>query len=316
MTSVSNLMQARIIKKRMLTPSVCEFTLAADDENLSSFEPGSHITVETPSGAMRRYSLVNDGQNAPDNYVISIKRETTSRGGSISMHNQTEEGTALRISAPENTFPLKEAPEYLLIAGGIGVTPIYSMAQYLAKQEKSFRIIYCSRSAEESPYLTELVNTFGEKLTVNHTEGVSENRFDFWNYFAEVKNIHVYCCGPEPLMEEIKAISGHWPEGRVNFENFKPVEVTRADDVAFEVTLQKSNQTITVPADRSILEAIRDAGIKATSSCESGTCGSCKSKLVEGDVDHRDMVLMEDEKADYIMICVSRPTTGDLTIDL
>ncbi len=316
MTSASNLMQARIIKKRMLTPSVCEFTLAADDMKLSSFDPGSHITVETPSGAMRRYSLVNDGQNTPDIYVISVKSETTSRGGSISMHNQTEVGTALRISGPENTFPLNEAAEYLLIAGGIGVTPIYSMAQYLAKQEKSFRIIYCSRSAEESPYLTELEDTFSDKLTSNHTEGVSENRFDFWDYFAEVKNMHVYCCGPEPLVEEIKAISGHWPEGRVNFENFKPVEVTRADDVAFEVTLQKSNQTITIPADRSILEAIREAGIKTTSSCESGTCGSCKSKLVEGDVDHRDMVLMEDEKADHIMICVSRPNTGDLTIDL
>lgn len=316
MTSASDLVQAKVIKKRMLTPSVCEFTLAVDDEILSPFEPGSHITVETPSGAMRRYSLVNEGRNIPGNYVIAIKYETTSRGGSISMHDQTEEGTALRISAPENTFPLKEAPEYLLIAGGIGITPIYSMAQHLAKQGKSFRIIYCSRSAKESPYLAEITHSFREKLLVNHTEGFSENRFDFWDYFAEVKNMHVYCCGPEPLMEEIKAVSGHWPEGRVNFENFKPVEVTRADDVAFEVTLQKSNQTITVPADRSILEAIRDAGIKTTSSCESGTCGSCKSKLVAGDVDHRDMVLMEDEKADYIMICVSRPTTGDLTIDL
>lgn len=316
MTSASDLMQAKVIKKRMLTPSVCEFTLAVDGENLPLFDPGSHITVETPSGAMRRYSLVNDRQNNPDNYVIAIKRETDSRGGSISMHDQTEEGSTLNISVPENTFPLKEAPEYLLIAGGIGITPIYSMAQHLAYQEKSFRIIYCSRSAKESPYLTELEDAFGDKLTANHTEGVPENRFDFWDYFAEVKNMHVYCCGPEPLVEEIKAISGHWPEGRVNFENFKPVEVTRADDVAFEVTLQKSNQKITVPADRSILEAIREAGIKTTSSCESGTCGSCKSKLVEGDVDHRDMVLMEDEKADHIMICVSRPNTGDLTIDL
>ncbi len=316
MTSASDLMQAKVIKKRMLTPSVCEFTLAVGDENLSSFDPGSHITVETPSGAMRRYSLVNDGQNNPDNYVIAIKREADSRGGSISMHDQTEEGSTLKFSAPENTFPLKEAPEYLLIAGGIGITPIYSMAQHLANQGKPFRIIYCSRSAEESPYLTELGDMFSDQLTASHTEGVSENRFDFWDYFAEVKNIHVYCCGPKPLVEEIKAISGHWPEGRVNFENFKPVEVTRADDVAFEVTLQKSNQTITVPADRSILEAIREAGIKTTSSCESGTCGSCKSRLVEGDVDHRDMVLMEDEKADHIMICVSRPNTGDLTIDL
>jgi len=316
MTSASNLMQAKVIKKRMLTPSVCEFTLAADEEQLPPFESGSHITVETPSGAMRRYSLVNDGQNNPDNFVIAVKRDANSRGGSESMHDQIEEGSVLRISAPENTFPLKEASEYLLIAGGIGVTPIYSMAQYLANEGKSFRIIYCSRNSEESPYLADLKNAFSAKLTINHTEGNADNRFDFWDHFAEVKNMQVYCCGPEPLVEEIKAISGHWPEGRVNFENFKPVEVTRADDVSFKVTLTKSKQTIIVPADRSILEAVRDAGITTTSSCESGTCGSCKTKLIKGDVDHRDMVLMDDEKEDHIMICVSRPASGDLTIDL
>ena len=316
MISASDLMHAKIIRKRMLTPSVCEFTFTVDDGNLPTFEPGSHITVETPSGAMRRYSLVNDGRNSPENYVIAIKSETTSRGGSLSMHEQTEEGTILRISPPENTFPLKEAADYLLIAGGIGITPIYSMARHLTDLGKSFRIIYCTKNVDDSPYLDELKNKFNAKLLVNHTLGVAENRFDFWDYFAEIKNMHVYCCGPEPLTEEIKAISGHWPEGRVNFEDFKPIEVTRADDVAFKVTLQKSDQTITIPADRSILEAIRDAGIDTISSCESGTCGSCKSRLIKGDVDHRDMVLMDDEKADRIMICVSRPATGDLTIDL
>lgn len=316
MESASNLMQARVIKKRILTPSVCEFTLTADDNKLAPFEPGSHITVETPCGAMRRYSLVNGGLDSPDNFVIAVKREANSRGGSQSMHDQIEEGFALRVSAPENSFPLKDASEYLLIAGGIGVTPIYSMAQYLANEGKSFHIIYCSRSSEESPYLTELKNSFNAKLTVNHTEGNSENRFDFWDNFAEVKNMQVYCCGPEPLVEEIKAISGHWPEGRVNFESFKPVEVTRANDISFNVTLKKSNRTINIPADRSILEAIRDAGIATSSSCESGTCGSCKTKLIEGDVDHRDMVLMDDEKESHIMICVSRPASGDLTIDL
>lgn len=101
-----------------------------------------------------------------------------------------------------------------------------------------------------------------------------------------------------------------------HLESFKPVEVTRANDISFNVTLKKSNQTINIPADRSILEAIRDAGIATSSSCESGTCGSCKTKLIEGDVDHRDMVLMDDEKESHIMICVSRPASGDLTIDL
>lgn len=316
MTTESNLMQARVTEKRMLTPSVCEFTLATDDEKLLQFDPGSHITVETPSGAMRRYSLVNDAADNLNKFVIAVKRDTNSRGGSKSMHDQIEKGSILNISMPENTFPLKEAPEYLLIAGGIGVTPIFSMAKYLDKQGKSFRIIYCSRSSGDSPYLEELKKLFSGKLNINHTEGNSENRYDFWDDFSEIKNIHVYCCGPEPLLEEIKAISGHWPEGRVNFETFKPVEITRANDVSFKVTLAKSKQTIIVSGDRSILEAVRDAGISTTSSCESGTCGSCKTKLIKGTVGHRDMVLMEDEKENHIMICVSRPVSGDLTIDL
>ena len=117
-------------------------------------------------------------------------------------------------------------------------------------------------------------------------------------------------------MDEILSISGHWPEGRVNFEDFKPVEVVRVDDVAFDVELARSGRTVTVPADKSILEAARDSGIKTVSSCESGTCGTCKCRLLAGDPDHRDMVLMDDEKDDFIMICVSRAKTGGLVIDL
>jgi len=258
---------------------------------------------------------VNDGNN-PDHYLIAVKREPASRGGSSSMHDHANEGTILNISEPENTFPLIEAPNYLLIAGGIGITPIYAMAQHLAKTGKPFQVIYCSRTAEDAAYLAELSDAFGANLLAHYDEGKSDNLYDFWDHFAEVKNMHVYCCGPKPLMEEIKAVSGHWPEGRVKFEDFKPVEVVRADDVAFDVLLQKSNQTITIPADRSVLEAVRDAGIKTVSSCESGACGSCKSRLIKGNVDHRDMVLTEEEKSNHIMICVSRATSGDLIIDL
>ena len=117
-------------------------------------------------------------------------------------------------------------------------------------------------------------------------------------------------------MEEIKAVSGHWPEGRVHFEDFKPIDVVRDDDVAFEVELAKSGGTITVPEDRSILEALRDAGHATVSSCESGTCGTCKTRLISGEVDHRDMVLMDHEKDDTIMICVSRAASGKLVLDL
>ncbi|QFS83593.1 Phthalate 4,5-dioxygenase oxygenase reductase subunit [Roseivivax sp. THAF40] len=306
----------RVAARRPLTQHICEFTLEpVEDVTLPSFEPGAHITIETPSGAMRRYSLVNDG-TAPEAYKIAVKREAESRGGSSSMHEDATEGTVLRIQEPENSFPLEEAPEYLLIAGGIGVTPIYAMAQHLKREDKPFNIIYCTRTKEDTAYLDDMVEAFGEKLVVHHDNGDEDEVYDFWDHFEEPQNMRVYCCGPEPLMEEIVSISGHWPEGRVNFEDFKPVEVVREDDSPFEVTLQKSGKTVTVPADRSILEALREAGVSTVSSCESGTCGTCKTKLISGTADHRDMVLMDHEQSDHIMICVSRAKEGDLVLDL
>ncbi|SDO06507.1 phthalate 4,5-dioxygenase reductase subunit [Lutimaribacter pacificus] len=306
----------RVAKRRDLTPSISEFTLVPVDQvDLPEFAPGAHVTIETPSGAMRRYSLVNDGTE-PKEYVIAIKREPESRGGSSSMHDEAHEGYELTIEPPENDFPLTDVQKYLLIAGGIGVTPIYAMARYLDKKGKALRIIYVSRSAEESAYLAELNEAFDGRIIVHHDNGNPDDVYDFWDDFVTPRATHVFCCGPKPLMEEIKAVSGHWPEGRIHFEDFKPVDVVREDDVAFEVELKKSGETVTVPEDRSILEALRDAGHATSSSCESGTCGTCKTRLLAGDADHRDMVLMDEEKGDFIMICVSRAKSGRLVLDL
>ncbi|MBN9888282.1 PDR/VanB family oxidoreductase [Salipiger abyssi] len=306
----------RVEKRRALTPGITEFTLApVDDVDLPSFDAGAHITVETPSGAMRRYSLVNDGSD-PDTYVIAVKREPESRGGSVSMHEEATEGYELTVEVPENDFPLTDVSKYLLIAGGIGITPIYAMARQLAKKGKELRIIYCSRSAEDSAYLEELNEAFDGRIIVHHDDGNPENSYDFWDDFLTPRATHVFCCGPKPFMEEIKAVSGHWPEGRIHFEDFKPVDVVREDDEPFEVELKKTGKTLTVPDDRSILETLRDAGLQTVSSCESGTCGTCKTRLLSGDVDHRDMVLMDEEKEDYIMICVSRAKSGRLVLDL
>lgn len=306
----------QVAQKRMLSPTICEFTLVPEgDHTLVAFTPGAHITVETPSGAMRRYSLVNDGRH-PKQYVIAVKLELLSRGGSSSMHEAATEGTTLRVSDPENSFPLKDAREYLLIAGGIGVTPIYAMAQHLQREGKPFRIIYCTREAAETAYLTEMTAAFGDVVTFHHDQGDMTNVFDFWPLFEEPGQEYVYCCGPQPLMEEIEAISGHWPKGSVNFEDFKPVDVVRANDKAFSVEIWNIGKTVEVAADRSILEALRDAGFSTTSSCESGTCGTCRCKLISGEVDHRDLVLDEKERKKNIMICVSRAREGDLVIEL
>lgn len=305
-----------VAERRQLTEHICEFTLApADGEKLPSFTAGAHITVQTPSGAMRRYSLVNDGKD-PEVYKIALKREIHGRGGSMSMHDDAQEGTELQVEVPENTFELTDAKNYLLIAGGIGVTPIYAMSQQLLREYKPFEVIYCTRGEADTAFLEEMKSTLGDRLTLHHDGGNPEAVFDFWDHFEEPKDMKVYCCGPQPLIDEIEAISGHWPEGRVIFEDFKPVEVVRADDKPFEVKLEKSGITVQVPEDRSILEALRESGVPTVSSCESGTCGTCKTRLVSGKVDHRDMVLMDEEKDSYVMICVSRAEEGDLVLDL
>lgn len=314
MDPATDRLAVNVVARRSLAPGIAEFTLAPTAGGaLPDFSPGAHITVETPSGAMRRYSLVNDGAS-PEAYVIAVKREPESRGGSASMHDEAQIGSALSIIPPENDFELVAAPRHLLIAGGIGVTPILAMARKLSAEGKPFRMIYCTRSAEDAAYLED-VRSLGSAI-IHHDAGDRGKAYDFWDHFAEPGPEHVYCCGPAGLMEEIKAVSGHWPEGRIHFEDFKPVEIVRPDDAAFKVTLAKTGRTIEVPADRSILEALRDAGERTASSCESGTCGTCKCTLVEGDVDHRDMVLMDEEKRNRIMICVSRARAGDLVIDL
>ena len=316
MAEPNALIRLTVAGKRRLTPDIWEFALAAADGGaLKPFEPGAHIGVETPSGAMRQYSLVNGGR-APDRYVVALKREPDSRGGSRSMVEETEVGGILRADAPANSFPLADAPGYLLIAGGIGIAPIRAMADRLDEAARPFRLIYCTRSAAESAYLDEMRARFGARLTVHHDGGDPDAFYDFWDDFAEPRDIRVYCCGPKPLMEEVRAVSGHWPEGRVQFEDFKPVEAVRPDDRPFEVVLHRTGRTVAVPADLPILEALRAAGVVAPSSCESGVCGTCKTRLLAGEADHRDRVLLDEERADFIMLCVSRAKSGALTLDL
>lgn len=299
-------MQLNVVAVRPLTTEITEYRLMRPDGGvLPAFSPGAHITVTTPNGANRRYSLVNAG-NEPSEYVIAVKRERLSRGGSQSMHEDVREGSSLTVTLPENSFPLASASRYLLIAGGIGVTPILAMARELAASGATFEVIYCTRSADLTAYADELREIAGGRLTIHHDQGDPAQVFDFWDHFATPSATHVYCCGPKPLMDEIKAISGHWPSQQIHFEDFKPVEVTRAEDQAFEVRLAATDEVFQVPADRSILETLRDAGVRVPSSCESGTCGSCRMKLVSGEVEHRDYVLVGPERQEYVMVCVSR----------
>ncbi len=310
-------MDLEIRAKREIALGIWEFELVAPDgTDLPPFTAGGHLSIETPSKAMRHYSLSNNPSER-HRYVIAVKHEAQSRGGSRSMVKETSVGDRLRVDQPGNDFPLVDAPGYILVAGGIGITPILSMARYLTDQGKPFILIYCTRSPEMAAYLDVLSGAaVAGEIIIHHDEGDLDQVYDFWDHFELPTKAHVYCCGPAPLMEEVRGMTGHWPEPAVHFEDFKPVEVVRADDVAFQVHLSKSGKVVEVPADRTVLEALRDAGISVVSSCESGTCGTCKTRYSAGEVDHRDMVLMDEEKSDHIMICVSRVKAGDLTLDL
>jgi len=309
-----NLMM-KVAARSDLTSRISAFDLVPPDgARLPPAEPGAHIGVRTPAGAMRSYSLVHPS-DAPASYTIAVRREDAGRGGSRAMHDLAP-GDGVEVRAPVNGFPLGSAPSYLLIAGGIGVTPIYAMAQALVARRAEVRMIYCARSAEDAAFLSGLRALLGDRLTAHFDAGDPDEVYDFWDDFETPTSAHVYCCGPAPLMEEIRAISGHWPDNSIHFEDFAGVAAVRADDRPFEVTLRRSGRTLTIPADASILEALRSHGVATVSSCESGTCGTCKCGLIAGDVDHRDMVLMDEEKADRIMICVSRAVSGGLILDL
>lgn len=289
---------------------------AADGAELPEFTAGAHLSVQTPDGPVRKYSLCNDPADR-SHYLIAVKREAAGRGGSLAMFEKLKAGDTLPVSAPRNDFPLVPSPTgYTLIAGGIGITPILAMARHLKATGGRFKLYYLTRSRETTAFHAELSSPqFKGIVTIHHDGGDPANAYDLWPALEKPKG-HVYCCGPRGLMDAVRDMTGHWSSSAVHFEAFQDVEKARPDDKPFKVTLQKTGKVIDVPVGTSILEALRSAGHAVPFSCESGTCGSCKSRLVSGDVDHRDLVLTEQEKPRHIMVCVSRARSGDLVIDI
>lgn len=307
-----------VAARRSPAPDVAEFKLVSalseETDSLPAADAGAHLTLRTPSGAMRRYSLTQPSDGS--SYVIAVKREPASRGGSASVHEALHSGDIIHSEPPQNDFPLAQAPEHILIAGGIGVTPILAMVRALTARGTPCRMVYCVRERATAAYIAELESLLGDRLKVHEDGGRPDRMFDFWNLLGTPTRAHVMCCGPAGLMDEVRAVSGHWPEGAVRYENFRPVEATRPDDAPFRVVLARSGRKVDIPAGRTILETLREEGVDVRSSCESGTCGTCRTRLLEGKADHRDTVLTAAEHSANIMICVSRACTGALVLDL
>jgi phthalate 4,5-dioxygenase reductase subunit len=279
---------------------------------LAPFDAGAHITLETPSGARRDYSLTNDPSES-HRYVLGIKAERRGRGGSVSLLDNLAAGDRINVSPPQNDFALVEAPEYLFIAGGIGITPIMAMLRYLQRTGMDhYRLIYCTRSPEHTAFRDELCGPdFAGHVTLHHDNGDPEQLFDLWPLLEKPTRAQVYCCGPRPLLDEVRDMSGHWPQSSIHFEDFgSDVQALKPDDSAFTVRHADTGDVVEIPAGATILETLRKHGYRLPSSCESGTCGTCKTLLISGAVEHRDLVLSDAEKTDHIMICVSRARDG------
>ena len=275
---------------------------------LPRFQPGAHVAIELPGGATRTYSLCNDPAET-DRYVIAVKRETGGRGGSIRLVDEVQVGHILRVQPPQNQFALVPAPSYIFVAGGIGVTPILSMVRHLvATGGPPFHLYYLTRTAGLAAFLEELADpAIAPHVTLHHDAGDPDQAFDLWPVFETPGRAHVYCCGPRPLMDAVRDMTGHWPESAMHFEDFGAgLAAPQADDVPFPVRLARCGAMFDVPVGTTILEAMRAHGATVPSSCESGTCGTCRTRVIAGDPDHRDLVLTPAERHDTVMVCVSR----------
>jgi phthalate 4,5-dioxygenase reductase subunit len=309
----------RLTQREMIAADIHRFEFRrADGSELPPFTAGAHIAVQVPNGAVRKYSLCNDPAER-DRYVIAVKREAPGTGGSASLIDAAKPGDELLVTPPVNDFELpRNAQNFILIAGGIGITPLMAMIREIASEDgKTFKLYYCTRSQETTAFRDELSGPeFKGKVVIHHDGGDPERMFDLWPVLEERKNrAHVYCCGPRALMESVRDMSGHWPQTAVHFESFVEGKVAKPDDKPFTVKLARSGEVIDVPVGVTILDALRASGHDAPSSCESGTCGTCRTTLLEGEADHRDLVLGEHERGNAIMICVSRAKSPQLVID-
>jgi len=306
-------------ERRVEAAGVVSLTLGrSDGQQLPPWEPGAHIDLHLPSGTVRQYSLCG----SPDDvgYRVAILSQPDGRGGSLEACSLSP-GCDLRISHPRNQFPLVEAPQYLLIGGGIGITPLLPMAQHLQAAGRDWNLVYGGRDRDSMAFVDQLLE-LGSRVTVlpQDEHGLPDLATILG---AAAPGTAVYCCGPAGMIAAAQALCHRLPpDGSLHTERFTPTQepLSGTDSAAdsFRVVLRRRACTVTVGANQSILDAVRETGAVLPSSCEEGHCGTCETDVVEGIPDHRDEFLTEDERAanTTMMICVSRSLSDELVLDL
>jgi vanillate monooxygenase ferredoxin subunit len=312
----------KVVRKAQEALDIASFELARTDGGaLPAFSAGSHIDVQLPGGLTRQYSLCNDS-GEQHRYRIAVLRDAASRGGSAAMHDAVHEGDVIQISAPRNHFPLQHAQRSLLFAGGIGVTPLLCMAQRLAAIGAEFEMHYSTRSIERTAFRDEIAaSSFAGKVHFHHDDGAA----------AQVLNVpaalgsydagtHVYVCGPGGFINHVVQVAQGmgWPASHIHLEYFAAAPQDHSADAAFEVKIASTGKTCTVTPGESVVQALAKHGVEILTSCEQGVCGTCITRVLEGEPDHRDLYFTDEEKAknDQFTPCCSRSRSRVLVLDL
>lgn len=304
----------RLLVTERSTPADGVVLLRLKGSGLPRWQPGAHLDLVLPSGLIRQYSLCGDPAD-PDSYTVATRLAEDGRGGSREVHERLREGEEVEIRGPRNRFPLADAPAYVLIAGGIGITPILPMLRALAASGADWRLLYGGRSRATMPFLDEIgeLDADGGRVTVVPQDEAGHP--DVAAALADAAaGTAVHCCGPEPLME---AVATALPPGcTLHLERFSATAPDATGSAAFEVELRRSGRTVRVAAGRSALAAVRAELPHVPYSCEQGFCGTCQQRVLAGEVDHRDDLLTDSERRDSMLICVSRCRGERLVLDL
>jgi ferredoxin-NADP reductase len=287
--------------------------VAAGGNELPSWQPGSHLDVLLPSGRCRQYSLCGDPADR-SSYRIAVRRIADGGGGSRELHDSIGTGVALTVRGPRNAFPYVDAPGYLFIAGGIGITPILPMVKQAAASGRPWQLLYTGRSQESMPFLDELTALDPARVRIRPYDeyGFPSTGAELLEYAPA--GATVYCCAPPTMMANVRRDRPASTAAALHFERFTAPPIVGG--APFEIELQRSKRVLAVPADRSALEVIRDTVPDVAYSCQQGFCGTCRTRLISGEIDHRDRVLTDRERTDTMTICVSRGRGGRIAVDL
>lgn len=289
---------------------------------LPAFEAGAHIDIQTPSGLSRRYSLCNvPGQT--DHYRIAVLNAPNSRGGSRAMHERVRPGDVLQVSGPHNFFPLDlQAEHNLLLAGGIGITPLIAMIEQLESLGKSYELHYCTQTPQRTAFMQRLApRVAAGHVQIHHDHGDPRKGLDISGLLKTHRpGSQLYFCGPTGFMKAVEVATSHWPQAAVHCEYFGaealPTPVARSGGQPLEIQLRKSQRTIMVDPAQTILQALREAQVACESSCESGLCGACKVAYMAGEIEHNDYVLDAQERQSQVLICCARVRQGPVVLEL